>query len=111
MKEVSNLLANNGFNEILNNSLTKKEHYESLEEDPKSSNIELLNPLSQDLNILRRNLLFGGLESIVRNQNMKNPNLKFFEFGGNYESTPKTFKRKELCRSPANAKKSGMLER
>ena len=84
VKEVSNLLANNGFNEILNNSLTKKEHYESLEEDPKSSNIELLNPLSQDLNILRRNLLFGGLESIVRNQNMKNPNLKFFEFGKSY---------------------------
>ncbi len=84
VKEISNLLANNGFNEILNNSLTKKEHYESLEEDPKYSNIELLNPLSQDLNILRRNLLFGGLESIVRNQNMKNPNLKFFEFGKSY---------------------------
>ncbi len=84
VKEVSNLLANNGFNEILNNSLTKKEHYEYLEEDSKSSHIELLNPLSQDLNILRRNLLFGGLESIVRNQNMKNPNLKFFEFGKSY---------------------------
>jgi hypothetical protein len=41
----------------------------------------------------------------------KTPLLKFFEFGGNYEITPKTFKRKELCRSPANAKKSGMLER
>ena len=78
------MLANNGFNEILNNLLTKKENYESLEEDPKSSHIELLNPLSQDLNILRRNLLFGGLESIVRNQNMKNPNLKFFEFGKSY---------------------------
>lgn len=84
VKEVSNLLANNGFNEILNNSLTKKENYDGLELIQEANHVELLNPLSQDLNILRRNLLFGGLDSIVRNQNMKNPNLKFFEFGKSY---------------------------
>lgn len=84
VKEVSNLLASNGFNEILNNSLTKKGYYEGVESASEESHIELLNPLSQDLNILRRSLLFGGLESITRNQNMKNPNLKFFEFGKTY---------------------------
>ena len=84
VKEISNLLVNNGFNEILNNSLTKKEYYKSLDSVLEENHIELLNPLSQDLNILRRNLLFGGLESITRNQNMKNPNLKFFEFGKTY---------------------------
>lgn len=84
VKEVSNLLANNGFNEILNNSLTKKDYYQGIGQTEASNHIELLNPLSQDLNILRRNMLFGGLESIARNQNMKNPNLKFFEFGKSY---------------------------
>lgn len=84
VKEVSNLLAGNGFNEILNNSLTKKGYYEGVDQLDEKNHVELLNPLSQDLNILRRSILFGGLESIARNQNMKNPNLKFFEFGKTY---------------------------
>ena len=84
VKEVSNLLANNGFNEIVNNSLTKKSYYNGVQEIENRNHIELLNPLSQDLNVLRRNMIFGGLESITRNQNMKNPNLKFFEFGKSY---------------------------
>ena len=82
--DVSNLLVNVGFNEIMNNSLTKSSYYEGLETILSDQNIELLNPLSQDLNILRRSLVFGGLESISKNQNMKNPNLKFFEFGKTY---------------------------
>lgn len=84
VKEVSNLLVGAGFNEILNNSLTKRGYYEGVDQTQEANHVELLNPLSQDLNILRRNLLFGGLESITRNQNMKNPNLKFFEFGKSY---------------------------
>lgn len=82
--EISNLLVNVGFNEILNNSLTKSSYYEELETILAEGHIELLNPLSQDLNILRRSLIFGGLESITRNQNMKNSDLKFFEFGKTY---------------------------
>ena len=84
VKEISDLMVSNGFNEIINNSLTKKEYYKELQEIKEENNIELLNPLSQDLNILRRNLLFGGLECISRNNNMKNSNLKFFEFGKTY---------------------------
>ena len=84
VKAISNLLVSNGFNEIMNNSLTRKEYYTNLEETLEENHVELLNPLSKDLNILRRNLLFGGLENIARNNNMKNPNLKFFEFGKTY---------------------------
>ena len=84
VKAISNLLVSNGFNEIMNNSLTRKEYYTNLEQTLEENHVELLNPLSQDLNILRRNLLFGGLENIARNNNMKNPNLKFFEFGKTY---------------------------
>lgn len=82
--DISNLLVNLGFNEIMNNSLTKSNYYEGLENILPEQNIELLNPLSQDLNILRRSLIFGGLECISKNQNMKNTDLKFFEFGKTY---------------------------
>jgi len=82
--DISNLLVNVGFNEIMNNSLTKSAYYEGLETILADQNIEILNPLSQDLNILRRSLIFGGLESIAKNQNMKNADLKFFEFGKTY---------------------------
>ena len=84
VKEISNLMVSNGFNEIMNNSLTKKGYYDGLEQVREEHHVELLNPLSQELNILRRNLLFGGLETIARNNNMKNPNLKLFEFGKTY---------------------------
>lgn len=84
VKVISDLLTNSGFNEILNNSLTKKGYYENSESYAEEAHVELLNPLSQDLNILRRSLLFGGLESVLRNHNMKNPNLKFYEFGKTY---------------------------
>lgn len=73
-----------GFNEILNNSLTKAAYYDSLETYASDNLVRLMNPLSADLNVLRQTLLFGGLESIARNANRKNADLKFFEFGNCY---------------------------
>ncbi len=73
-----------GFNEILNNSLTKTAYYTGLNAYTEDSTVKVLNPLSADLGVMRQTLLFGGLESIVRNANRKNPNLKFFEFGNCY---------------------------
>lgn len=75
-----------GFNEILNNSLTKSSYYEhsNLNEYSWETTVKVMNPLSADLGVMRRTLLFGGLESIVRNANRKNPNLRFFEFGNTY---------------------------
>ena len=81
---ISDLLSSSGFNEILCNSLTRPTIYEGLDQFQEANNVELLNPLSNDLSVLRRSLLFGGLESVARNQNMKNPNLKLYEFGKIY---------------------------
>ena len=83
---VSEQLVGCGFNEILNNSLSKASYYTGgeLNAYPESSTVKVMNPLSTDLGVMRQSILFGGLESIVRNANRKNPNLKFFEFGNTY---------------------------
>ena len=81
---VAEQLVGCGFNEILNNSLTRAAYYDGLATYPSDNLVRLLNPLSADLNVLRQTLLFGGLESIARNTNRKNADLKFFEFGNCY---------------------------
>ena len=73
-----------GFNEILNNSLTRAAYYDGLESYPSKNLVMLMNPLSTDLNAMRQTLLFGGLESIAHNANRKNADLKFFEYGNCY---------------------------
>lgn len=73
-----------GFREILNNSLQRGAYYEGLESYKTEHTVKLLNPLSQDLNVLRQTLLFGGLESIARNASYRMPNQHFFEFGNCY---------------------------
>ena len=81
---VSEQLVGCGFNEILNNSLTAAAYYEGLESYKPENLVRLMNPLSNDLNVMRATLLFGGLESICHNANRKNADLKFFEFGNCY---------------------------
>lgn len=77
-----------GFNEILNNSLSKVSYYENGETFKAENCVKLLNPLSQDLGVMRQTLLFGGLECISRNTNRRMPDLKFFEYGNCYCYTP-----------------------
>ena len=81
---ISEQLVGCGFNEILNNSLTKSAYYDGLETYPSQHLVMLMNPLSSDLNCMRQTLLFGGLESIRHNVNRKCADLKFFEFGNCY---------------------------
>ena len=81
---ISEQLTAQGFNEILNNSLTKVSYYEPLEGLSLATCVKIMNPLSQDLGVMRQTLLFGGLESIQRNTNRKNADLKFYEFGNCY---------------------------
>ena len=81
---ISEQLVGCGFNEILNNSLTAAGYYEGLETFAPANLVHLMNPLSNDLNVMRQTLLFGGLESIQHNANRKNADLKFFEFGNTY---------------------------
>ena len=81
---ISEQLTAQGFNEIMNNSLTKVAYYEPLQQMPLTECVKIMNPLSQDLGVMRQTLLFGGLESIARNANRKNSDLKFYEFGNAY---------------------------
>lgn len=78
---ISEQLTACGFNEIMNNSLTKTAYYTGPWAD---TCVKIKNPLSQDLGVMRQTLLFGGLESIQRNANRKNADLKFYEFGNCY---------------------------
>ena len=77
-----------GFREILNNSLTKTAYYTELNKYTEETTVKVMNPLSNDLGVMRQSLLFGGLESICRNINHKMPNLRFFEFGNCYHYSP-----------------------
>ena len=81
---VSDALTAQGFNEIMNNSLTKAAYMDSHFAEVGKSKVEILNPLSTDLNAMRQTLLFGGLESLSRNIRHQNPNCKFYEFGNLY---------------------------
>lgn len=81
---VAEQLVGCGFNEILNNSLTKAAYYDNLASFKSENLVRVINPLSTDLNVMRQTLLFGGLESIAHNVNRKSSNLKFFEFGNCY---------------------------
>jgi phenylalanyl-tRNA synthetase beta chain len=85
MNLVAEQLVGAGFNEILNNSLTKGAYYADLKAYPADKCVTIVNPLSSDLNVMRQSLLFGGLESIMRNANRRMPNLRFFEFGNCYQ--------------------------
>ncbi len=87
---IADLLTGNGFNEIMNNSLTKASYFEGLETYKPENTVMLYNPLSSDLNAMRQSLLFGGLETIAYNINRKNNSLKLYEFGKAY-----TFHKKE----------------
>ncbi|MBR3939114.1 MAG: phenylalanine--tRNA ligase subunit beta [Bacteroidales bacterium] len=85
---VGDYLANNGFVEIMNNSLTKAEYYDNNADFDSINNVVLLNPLSKELNVLRQTLLYSGMECIVYNINHKIQNQKLFEFGKHYRYNP-----------------------
>lgn len=81
---LSEQLCGEGFNEILNNSLTAESLYEGLSQMGPERCVKLLNPLSADLNVMRQTLLFGGLEVLAHNANRKEADLAMFEFGNVY---------------------------
>jgi phenylalanyl-tRNA synthetase beta chain len=81
---VSEMLTAVGFNEIMCNSLTKLSNYDQLSSFKEENCVKLYNPLSADLNAMRQTLLFGGLETILRNTNFRNTDLKLYEFGNVY---------------------------
>lgn len=84
----SELLVSNGFNEIMNNSLTRSAYYDKLASFPADRLVRILNPLSSDLNAMRQTLLFGGLEVVAYNINRQYPDLRLFELGNVYSIDP-----------------------
>lgn len=93
---ISEQLCGCGFNEIMNNSLTRSAYYSELTTYPESHCVKLMNPLSADLNVMRQTLLFGGLESIAYNVHHKNSNIRFYEFGNCYDFTAEHKKEGEI---------------
>mgnify|MGYP000079562860 FL=1 len=81
---VANQLSALGFNETMANSLTKPEYSNLSDSINEEANVEMLNPLSNDLKVMRQSLLFSGLESVAYNINRKNSALQFYEFGKTY---------------------------
>lgn len=84
---VSDYLTDNGFSEIMNNSLTKSEYYDDNPDFPADRCIPIINPLSKELNVMRQTLLYSGLECIARNINYKIHDQKLYEFGRSYVKT------------------------
>lgn len=81
---VSNLLSDNGFAEIMCNSLNPAAWYEQSGDFDNDQIVRLANPLSSDLNAMRMSLIYGGLSSILWNINRQNTDLKLYEFGNCY---------------------------
>lgn len=80
----SDYLSNNGFNEIMSNSLTKSDYYKQLTSYKSEALVRLYNPLSSDLDVMRQTMLFGGLEAIAYNLNRRMTSLRFYELGSCY---------------------------
>lgn len=89
-KRCADLLSSFGFYEVMNLSLSSEKYYKN-----KESLVKLLNPLSQELEVLRANLLFSGLQSISYNINRKSKDLKFYEFGKTYTKEGETYKEEQ----------------
>jgi phenylalanyl-tRNA synthetase beta chain len=87
--EVSELLSGNGAYEIFANSLTKPEYAASLSELSAEGNVEMLNPLSSELTVMRQSMIFSGLEVIAHNVNRRQKEVKIYEFGKTYHKLPK----------------------
>jgi phenylalanyl-tRNA synthetase beta chain len=96
---ISDYLTSNGFNESMCNSLTKSSYYKDLSTFHAANTVQILNPLSNDLSGMRQTLLFGGLESVARNTNHRNLNLKLYEFGNCYKFIPEA----DRTKNPLNS--------
>ncbi|WP_299886376.1 phenylalanine--tRNA ligase subunit beta [uncultured Lacinutrix sp.] len=106
---IGNQLAAQGFYEIMANSLTNPNYIDLSEQLKAEHNITMLNPLSNDLSVMRQSLLFSGLEAISYNINRRRSDLKLFEFGKtyyNYNGTREEFKHLTIFISGNKTKES-----
>ena len=85
-RSVATLLSNNGFNEVMTNSLTSSKYTQHLKELEATGNVLIMNKLSEDLDVMRQTLLFNHLEVAAHNINRKQKSLKLYEFGKTYKT-------------------------
>ena len=92
-KSVSEFLVGLGYSEMMNNSLTSSAYIQKFgnEAFASANNVEMLNPLSNELDVMRQTLIFSTLESITHNQNRQNSDLKLFEFGKVYRKEAENY--------------------
>ena len=106
---ISDQLTACGFNEILNNSLSAERYYAENQAYPLENCVRLLNPLSNDLCVMRQTLLFGGLESVAYNVNRRSADLMMYEFGNVYTFNPQAESTEEKPLAPySEASKLGI---
>ena len=71
-----------GYHEVINYSFTSPVFEEKIglpPDDPRRQALRILNPLAEDLSVLRTTLLPGLMETVQYNLSRKNSNLKIFE--------------------------------
>ena len=106
---ISEQLTACGFNEILNNSLSAERYYAENQAYPVENCVRLLNPLSNDLSVMRQTLLYGGLESVAYNVNRRSADLMMYEFGNVYSFNPQAESTEEKPLAPySEASKLGI---
>ncbi len=81
---IANQLCSLGFNEMMANSLTTSNYVAYSEQSDTNETVTMLNPLSNDLSVMRQSMLFSALEAVSYNINRRNSDLKLFEFGKTY---------------------------
>ncbi|MFT5248887.1 MAG: phenylalanyl-tRNA synthetase beta chain [bacterium] len=82
--KIGNQLTALGFHEMMGNSLTSPKYIDLSKALKQEHNVEMLNPLSNDLSVMRQSMLFNALEALSFNSNRKISDLKLFEFGKTY---------------------------
>ncbi|NVO20421.1 MAG: phenylalanine--tRNA ligase subunit beta [Bacteroidetes bacterium] len=102
---VADFLSNNGFSEILTNSLSSTAYYENSNLFPVEQCVKILNPLSRELEVMRQTLIFSGLESVSYNLNRRQNDLKFYEFGTIYKLNTAEVKSAEVTRKYTEKRK------
>lgn len=106
---ISDTLVGLGYYEMMNNSLTKELYATNLGGNTINPNtaVQIMNPLSRDLNVMRQSLIFSALETVGYNQNRQNPNVKFFEFGKTYNKFDSGYtENRRLCLAISGRKNS-----
>ncbi len=105
---IAEFLVGKGFVETLNNSLTTSSYVEKLGGETLKSehNVEMLNPLSLELDVMRQSLIFNALEVISHNQNRQNPDLKLMEFGKIYKKFESGYNENKRLLIAATGKRS-----